>query len=321
MTTDETRTDEAPVEETATNEPVVVILSAGGFLKSVPLSEFEAQKRGGKGIVGGKPKDEDAICGLAHAAPGAKVFFFTSAGRCHLLKKEEIPVMGRYARGRKVAGLLELLPEETVTFMLTRGGEVGEEPLLLISARGIVKRTSLWNFRKQKAGGTMAMSLGDGDVIRSAYVSDSPAGSLIVTALGKVVNFDEADVRVMGKGAAGVRGVKLAPEDSVVAVCPAKEGLNLLVVTEKGFGKVTDYGEFRKTSRGAGGVTGAKLTEKTGNVAFAATVSSGEILLSSKHGKFIRFGAADVRETGRAASGVRLMRLDDDDAVAAGVVL
>ncbi|MBN1504932.1 MAG: hypothetical protein JW952_07720 [Candidatus Eisenbacteria bacterium] len=321
MSTEETRTEEAPVEAASVNEPVLVILSAGGFLKSVPLGEFEAQKRGGKGIVGGKPKEEDAICGLAKAEPGARVFFFTSAGRCHSLNKEQIPVMGRYARGKKAAGLLDLLPEETVTFMLARVGEIGEEPLFLISARGIVKRTSLSSFKKQKAGGTMAMSLGEGDVIRSGYVSEAPAGSLIVTALGKVVNFDEADVRVMGKNAQGVRGVRLTPDDSVVAVCPAREGLNLLVVTEKGFGKLTDYGEFRKTARGAGGVTGAKLTEKTGNVAFAATVAGGEVLLSSKNGKFIRFGAADVRETGRAASGVRLMRLEEDDAVAVGVVV
>ena len=320
MTTEETRTDEAPVEETAVNEAVIVILSAGGYLKSVSLSQFEAQKRGGKGIVGGKPKEEDAICGLAAADPGARVFFFTSAGRCHSLKKEEIPVMGRYARGGKVAGLLELLPEEMVTFMLPRTGDVGDEPLLLISARGIVKRTSLSHFRKQKTGGTMAMSLEEGDVIRSGYVSEAPAGALIVTALGKVVNFDENDVRVMGKEAQGVHGVRLTPDDSVVAVCPAREGLNLLVVTEKGFGKLTGYEQFRKTSRGAGGVTGARLTEKTGNVAFGATVGTGEILLSSRHGKFIRFGAADVRETGRVAVGVRLMLLDDD-AVAAGVVL
>ena len=120
-----------------------------------------------------------------------------------------------------------------------------------------------------------------------------------------------------------MRGVLLhGPDDEVVGMVVARDpNASLLVVTEKGFGKLTGYEEFRKTSRGAGGVTGAKLTEKTGNVAFAATVSAGEVLLSSKDGKFIRFGAADVRETGRAAVGVRLMRLDEDDAVAAGVVL
>ena len=321
MSTEETRTEEAPAEGATVNEAVVVILSAGGFLKSVPVSEFEAQKRGGKGIVGGKPNEEDMIRSLAVAEPGARVFFFTSAGKCHSLQKEEIPVMGRYARGGKVSGVLELLPDETVTFMLTRGGAVGEEPLLLISAKGIVKRTALSNFRKQKPGGTVAMSLEEGDVVRSGYVSEAPAGAFIVTAQGKVVNFDENDVRVMGKEAQGVRGVRLSPDDSVVAVCPAREGLNLLVVTEKGFGKLTGCEQFRKTSRGAGGVTGARLTDKTGRVAFAATVSAGEVLLSSRNGKFIRFAAADVRETGRAAVGVRLMRLDDDDAVAAGVVL
>lgn len=321
MSMEEARTNEAPAEGPKLNETVLVILSAGGFLKSVPLSEFEAQKRGGKGIVGGKPREEDMICGLGVASPGDRVFFFTSAGKCHSLLTEEIPMMGRYARGKKVEGLLELLPEENVTFVLTRGGAIEDEPLLLISAKGIVKRTSLSNFRKQKKDGAMAMSLGEGDAIRSGYVSVSPAGALIVTALGKVVNFDESDVRMMGKDAQGVRGVRLSPDDSVVAVCPAREGLNLLVVTEKGFGKLTGCEQFRKTSRGAGGVTGAKLTEKTGNVAFGATVSTGEVIFSSRNGKFIRINAADVRETGRAAVGVRLMRLDEDDAVAAGVVV
>jgi DNA gyrase subunit A len=318
---EETGTHEAPAEGASVSETTLVILSAGGFLKRVPLSEFETQKRGGKGIVGGKPREEDMICGLGVAAPGDRVFFFTNAGKCHSVETQEIPAMGRYARGKKVGGLLELAPDENVTFILTHGGEVGEEPILLISARGIVKRTSLSNFRKQKRGGTMAMTLGQGDAVRSGYVSTAPAGALILTAMGKVVNFDESGVRVMGKSAQGVRGVKLSPDDSVVAVCPAREGLNLLVVTQKGFGKLTGYDQFRKTSRGAGGVAGARLTEKTGKVAFGATVSTGEIVLSSKHGKFIRFRATDVRETGRAAVGVRLMRLDDDDAVAAGVVV
>jgi DNA gyrase subunit A len=302
-------------------EGAVVVLSSGGFLKGVSLEEFEAQKRGGKGIVGGKPREEDMISALALVKLGDRVFFFTTAGRCYSVAAEEIPMMGRYARGKKVSSLLETTPEEKVTFMLAHSGSIEEQALVLISSGGTVKRTSMSNFRKPRKGGTMAMSLSEGDAIRSGYVSVRASGALVVTAAGKVVNFDENDVRVMGKGAQGVRGVRLSPGDSVIAVCPAQEGLNLLVVTEKGFGKLTAYQEFRKTARGAGGVTGAKLTDKTGRAAFGCTVESGDVLLSSRNGKFIRFGVSDVRETGRAAVGVRLMRLEADDAVAAGILV
>lgn len=317
MSMDEMATTEsAPRTETA-----VVTLSAGGFLKGVGLGEFETQRRGGKGIVGGKPREEDMISVVAIAKPADRVFFFTSAGRCHSLQAEEIPMMGRYARGKKASGLLEMGSDEKVTFMLTHSGLIEEQPLVLISSGGTVKRTSLSNFRKPRKGGTVAMTLSEGDTICSGYVSTGPAGAFILTAQGKVVNFDEAGVRVMGKSAQGVRGVRLSAGDSVVAVCPAREGLDLMVVTERGFGKLTGYEAFRRTARGAGGVTGAKLTEKTGKVAFGCTIQTGEVLLCSRNGKFIRFSGSDVRETGRAAVGVRLMRLDEDDAVAAGAVV
>ena len=310
-----------PLEETASVENALVVLTVGGFLKRVGLEEFEAQKRGGKGIVGGKPKEEDAIFGITPARSQDRVLFFTNLGRCHSIESAQIPVMSRYAQGKKAEGLLGLAPEEHVTFMLAHGGVFEEQPLVLLSAKGMIKRTPLSSFRKPRPDGIVAMSLAEGDSIRAGYISTKPGETMIITSSGKAVRFDEDAVRVMGKVAQGVRGVRLAPDDTAVAVCPAAEGLRVLVVSEKGFGKLTVQEEFRKTARGAGGVTAAKLNEKTGKVAFAGTLSTAEIILCSKKGKVIRFASADVRETGRAAVGVRLMKLDDDDAVSNGAIV
>jgi DNA gyrase subunit A len=310
-----------PLEETASAGSALVVLTVGGFLKRVGLEEFETQKRGGKGIVGGKPKEEDAIFCITPAHPLDRVLFFTDLGKCHSIESAQIPVMSRYAIGKKAAGLLGLGPEEHVTFMLAHGGSFEEQPLILLSSKGMIKRTALSNFRKPRAGGTVAMSLVGGDSIRSGYISTRPSETMIVTSSGKAVRFDEDAVRVMGKAAQGVRGVRLSPGDVAVAVCSASEGLSVLVVSEKGFGKLTVQEQFRKTARGAGGVTGAKLNDKTGKVAFAGTLRTGGIVLCSKKGKVIRFASADVRETGRAAVGVRLMRLEADDAVSTGAII
>jgi DNA gyrase subunit A len=310
-----------PLEETASAENTLVVLTVGGFLKRVGLEEFETQKRGGKGIVGGKPKEEDAVFGITPARSLDRVLFFTNLGRCHSIESAQIPVMSRYAQGKKAASLLGLAPEEHVTFMLAHGGSFEEQPLVLLSSKGMIKRTVLSNFKKPRAGGTVAMSLAQGDSVCAGYVSATPSETMIITSSGKVVRFDENAVRVMGKTAQGVRGVRLSPGDTAIAVCPASEGLSVLVVSEKGFGKLTTQEQFRKTARGAAGVTGAKLNEKTGKVAFAGTLRTAEVVLCSKKGKFIRFASVDVRETGRAAIGVRLMKLEEDDAVSSGVLI
>lgn len=310
-----------PLEETANVDNALAVLTVGGFLKRVGLDEFETQRRGGKGIVGGKPKEEDAIFSITPAHPRDRVLFFTNLGRCYFVESDQIPVMSRYAQGTKAASLLGLTPEEHVTFMLAHGGPFEEQPLVLLSKKGMIKRTALSNFKKSRVGGTVAMSLAEGDSIRAGYVSANPGETMIITSSGKAVRFDENAVRVMGTTAQGVRGVRLSPEDAAIAVCPASEGLNVLVVSEQGFGKLTAQEQFRKTARGAGGVTGAKLNDKTGKVAFAGTLRTAEIILCSKHGKVIRFASADVRETGRAAVGVRLMTLEADDAVSNGAII
>ncbi len=308
-------------EETASPGAALVVLTAGGFLKRVGLEEFEAQKRGGKGIVGGKPREEDAICCITPARSGERVLFFTNLGMCHSLEADVIPAMSRYARGRKVASFLRLASDERVTFMLAHGGAFENQPLVLLSAKGVIKRTALSNFKRARTGGTLAMSLSEGDNICGGYISSDAQETLIFTAAGKAVRFDESSVRVMGKAAQGVRGVRLSGDDVAVGVCPASEGLNVLTVSQKGFGKLTPQVQFRKTARGAGGVTGTKVTDKTGGVAFAGTLDKGEVILCSSNGKFIRFHSSDVRETGRTAVGVRLMRLDGDDTVAFGVIV
>jgi DNA gyrase subunit A len=310
-----------PLEETASAEGALVVLTVGGFLKRVGLEEFETQKRGGKGIVGGKPKEEDAISCITPARSLDKVLFFTNLGRCYSIDAAQIPVMSRYAIGKKATALLGLAPEEHVTFMLAHGGSFEEQPLVLLSSKGMIKRTALSNFRKPRAGGTVAMSLAQGDSICAGYVSARSGETMIITSAGKVVRFDEDAVRIMGKAAQGVRGVRLSPADIAVTACPASEGLSLLVVSEKGFGKLTAQEQFRKTARGAGGVTGAKLNDKTGKVAFAGTLRTAEIILCSKKGKFIRFASVDVRETGRAAVGVRLMKLEAEDVVSTGTIV
>jgi len=292
-----------PSAETAGTGSTLVVLTVGGFLKSVGLDEFEAQKRGGKGIVGGKPKEEDAIFCITPAHSQDRVMFFTSLGRCHSTESAEIPVMGRYAQGKKAAGLLGLAEGERITFMLAQGGVSGEEPLVLLSEKGMIKRTSISNFKKPRPDGIVAMTLGEGDAIRSGYISSKPGEAMIITSAGKAVRFDEDSVRVMGKSAQGVKGVRLAPEDRAVVVCPASEGEKVLVVSEKGFGKLTPQEQFRKTARGAGGVTAAKLTDKTGKLAFGGTMRAAEIVLCSQKGKVIRF--AERRRPGNRADGYR----------------
>jgi DNA gyrase subunit A len=298
-------------------ENMVVTITHSGYIKRLPVGTYKAQRRGGKGVIAARTKEEDFVENLFIANTHSYILFFTNKGKVKWLKVYEIPEAGRQSRGKAMINLLRLEEGEKITAFVPVKEFKGY--LVMITKKGVIKKTSLELFSRPRKGGIIALSLDPSDELISVRKTDGERDLIIATRNGMAVRFNEKDLRSMGRTARGVRGIRLKREgDSVVDMVVGREDRALLTVTDRGYGKRTPVQDYRLISRGGSGVINIKCTEKNGNVAAVKSVKDeDELMLISQKGIAIRMEAKDVSKIGRATQGVRIMRLGEGDKVVA----
>ncbi len=335
---------EIAIEDLIANEGVIITLTHSGLIKRTNVSSYRAQRRGGRGVIGMATREgaaeggeaDDFIEHLFTASTHDYLMFFTNAGRVYVERVHEIPDMGRAAKGRSIANLLELKADEKVAALIripSRNGPNKEDQtwsqpgeLFFATRQGTVKKTSLAEFANVRKGGIIAITIDSGDTLinvkltkgskveENGQVSDPGDDVVLITREGMSIRFAESHVRSMGRAAAGVRGITLEPTDAVVALSVVVPDATLLVAGENGIGKRTDFGEYRVQSRGGKGIITMKTNDKTGGVVGALSVrDSDEIMLITVGGQMVRTRVSDIREAGRNTQGVKLINLDDND--------
>ena len=307
---------EVEMEDLIAEEDVAVIITQDDYIKRVPISEYRAQRRGGRGVIGSETKEEDQIKDIMLASTHDYLLFFTDKGDVHWLKVYRIPTGGRYAMGKAIVNLLQLSGEKIAAWVKTRTFS-DKEFLVMLTKNGIVKRSSMADYSRPRNGGIIAITLKDGDALIDAKKTDGKRELILATAEGNAIRFKEDDVREIGRTGQGVIGIRLEDKDAVVGMA-TDETETLMIVTENGYGKRTDISEYRLQSRGGKGVINIKTHGRNGKVVgIAPVVDSDSLLLVSSGGKMIRLFVKDVSIIGRNTGGVRLMKLDDGEKVVA----
>jgi len=298
-------------KDTIPDEEMIVVLTEQNYVKRLAPSSFRSQKRGGVGVVGAKTKDEDTIAKTAFGSNHNDLLFFTSTGRVFALPMYEIPEASRTAKGTPIVNLLQLREDEKVTAILNLSKSIGEY-IFFCTTGGTVKRVALDQFTAVRRSGLIACGLREGEQLLWTRVSSGQDDVFIVTREGKSIRFSENDVRVMGRSATGVRGIKLKGDDVVMEMdLLQSEEAKLLVVMQNGLGKMSKVDLYREQSRGGTGIKVANITEKTGKVAGARVISPGlmaDLLLVTEKGQTMRMGIDGVKTSGRSTQGVILMR-------------
>ena len=312
--------DEIDIEDLIEEEQCVFTLSHAGYIKRVPAATYRSQKRGGRGVTGQTLKEEDFVEGVFSASTHDYILFFTSMGRVHRRKGYQIPEGGRVAKGTNIVNILPLEPGEKVTAGLTVR-DFDEDNLMFVTRQGTVKRVSLQSLNTARKAGIRALTLADGDELIAVMKTNGEQNILLATADGMAICFSESDVRVMGRDAAGVRGIALSEGDYVVGAGIAEEGKQLLTVTELGYGKRTEIAEYMRLGengqrspqlRGGKGLKNYNLTAKTGRVAGVAVVGDDDdVMLIESGGVLIRMAVSDINIYKRDTQGVILMRLEE----------
>ncbi len=323
---DDRRTEITEYEEVITkfdkkdlipNKDVVMTLTRKGFLKLMDLNAFRTQRRNGKGVTGANLMEDDIISQIIYTKLHNKTLFFTSQGKVYEIENIEIEESGRATKGKPITKYIKLEPNERVLAMMDISDYEGD--LLFVTKNGVVKRTSLEDFKNITSKGIRAITFRDGDELVSVLrVESKDSTVLISTKLGMSIRFPVDEVRTMGRNAAGVRGIRLREGDQVVSATILKDDSGyILTITEKGFGKLTEAGEYRKQSRDGLGIKNIAEVEKTGPVVGVAYVKGDEeVVVFTKDGASIKFKVADVPSRGRVAQGVRVIHLADGDIVA-----
>jgi len=321
---DERRTEigildgEIDVEDLIPVDDMVVTLTHFGYVKRLPRSTYRAQGRGGKGVVGQNLRDEDYTEQIHIANTHQPIMFFTSRGRCYMMKCYEIPEASRTARGTAIVNLLQLQSGEKVTAMIPMPRETEGKFLMMATRGGLIKKTELSEFANLRKSGLIAIILNEEDELVSVELTDGGSALLMGTRNGRAIRFDEKAVRSMGRASHGVRSMKLKEGDRVISMCRVEEGALVLSITENGYGKRTSPEEYRETNRGGQGVTAMNLTEKTGLLAAQLMVREDEdIFLITDSGTVIRTAVDTIRVCGRVSQGVRLMRVGDSARIVA----
>ena len=306
------------VEDLIVDEDVAITVSNPGYIKRTAVTQYRNQRRGGKGRIGMTTRGEDYLTHLFVASTHAYVLIFSDRGRVYWLKVHAIPEVGPSGKGKSIANLVSMAPEEKIAALETVRefpGEDGERFVVMGTRRGVVKKVDLRAFRNPRAGGIIAMGVGPDDAVVGAELTDGAGQIFIGTREGRAIRFPETGVRPTGRTARGVRGISLRSGDQVVAMTVVRAGGTLLSVTENGFGKRTPIEEYRVTSRGGVGIINIQASQRNGHVAGVAYVANDEdeVMLITQQGKVLRTLAGDIRPIGRATQGVRLIEIDDDE--------
>jgi DNA gyrase subunit A len=299
------------VEDLIPSEEVVVTLSHGGYAKAQPIGVYQAQKRGGRGRSATKVKDEDFIDKLFIANTHDTILCFSSHGKMYWLKVYQVPQASRGARGKPIINLLPLDEGERINAVLPIREYAGDTFVFMATSGGTVKKTPLSQFSRPRSSGIIAIDLRD-DRLVDVALTDGTAEILLVASSGKGIRFSEDNVRPMGRGAAGVRGIKLPAGHEVIALAIVREGL-ILTATENGYGKRTAIEDFPLQGRGGQGVIAIQTSERNGRTVGAALVGEDdEIMLISSNGTLVRTAVDDISVQGRNTQGVRLIRVESD---------
>jgi DNA gyrase subunit A len=297
------------LEDLIAQEERVVTLSHGGYVKAQSLSDYQAQRRGGKGKAATKMKDEDFVDQLFVANSHDTVLCFSSTGKVHWLKVYELPMASRTARGKPIINLLPLEKEEVINAILPVSEFNDDQFVFMVTSSGTCKKTSLTNFARPRKGGIIAIELRDGDKLVGVEITSGEHDIMLFSANGKSIRFKESDVRAVGRTAIGVRGIKLK-DDEVVSLIVAEQDSPILTATEKGYGKRTALGEYRAQARGGSGVISIKTSDRNGKVVGAIQVTDeDEMMLISNKGTLVRARAVDVSIIGRNTQGVTLINI------------
>lgn len=302
--------DEDLIEEA----DVLITLSNQGYIKRLAQDEFQAQKRGGRGVQGTGVKDDDFVRELISTSTHDHLLFFTNKGRVYRLKGYEIPEYGRTAKGLPVVNLLKLEENESIqTIINVTKDQAADHYLFFATRQGIVKRTNVNEFSNIRQNGLKALNLKDDDELINVFLTDGQADVIMGTKFGYSVRFAETDVRNMGRTATGVRGIKLREGDHLVGATIVSDDQEVLVLSEKGYGKRTPASEYPRKSRGGKGIITLKVADKNGPLAGLTTVQGDEdIMVITDTGVIIRTSVANISQTGRSTMGVKVMRLDEE---------
>jgi len=331
---DERRTEityldnEVRIKDLIKEEAVVITISHLGYIKRTPAEDYRAQRRGGRGVLGGKTRDEDYIEHLFVASTHHTLLFFTEKGRCYWLNVYEIPEGEKTSKGRAIQNLIQIPPDDKVRAIIDVKDLKDEEfvnshNIVLCTKKGIIKKTELQEFSRPRQTGVNAITVIEGDELLEAKMTDGHSEIMMAVKSGRAIRFSEEKVRATGRGAIGVAGIEVDDEkDEVVGmICVNPEtdaSKTVLVVSDKGFGKRTPVDEYRFTNRGGKGVKTINVTEKTGNlVGILDVLPTEDLMITCKSGVTIRMKVENVSEQGRATQGVKLIRLDEGDEIAA----
>jgi DNA gyrase subunit A len=320
--------DEVKIKDLIKEEDVVITISHLGYIKRTPADEFRQQRRGGRGVMGGKTREEDYIEHIFVASTHHTMLFFTEKGRVYWLNIWEIPEGEKTGKGRAIQNLVQLPPDDKVRAIIDVKDLKDEEfvkshNIVLCTKKGIIKKTALEDFSRPRLTGVNAINITEGDELLEAKMTDGTCEIMMAVKSGRAIRFSEEKVRATGRGAIGVAGIEAEePGEEVVGmICVSqeeKETTTVLVVSEQGFGKRTPVDEYRFTNRGGKGVKTINVTEKTGNlVGMLAVTGNQDLMITCKSGVTIRMPVSGISEQGRATQGVKLIRLDDGDEIAA----
>ncbi len=317
--------DDISLEDIIPDEQVVITISHLGYIKRTPLSEYRVQNRGGRGAKGSTTRDEDFLEHLFVATNHNYMLFFTEQGKVYWLRVYEIPEGTKTSKGRAIQNLIQISNDDTVKAYinvknLNDAEYVNNNYIILVTKKGTIKKTSLEAYSRPRQNGINAITIKDGDELLAARLTNGSSDVLIALQSGRAIRFPESKVRPMGRTAAGVRGITLADDNDQVAgmICVENGDYDILVVSEKGYGKRSKLDDYRITNRGGKGVKTLKITEKTGKlIAIKNVIDSDDLMIINKSGIAIRMPVSSMRVMGRATQGVRLIKLNEDDEIAA----
>ncbi len=315
-------TGEIRLEDLVSVEDVAVTVTRGGYLKRTSVDTYRRQARGGKGRIGMGTRAEDFVEYLIIASTHAYLLIFTNKGRVYWLKIYEIPDAVTTGRGKHIAGLINLQPDETVKTFLSVREFVPDRYIVMVTKQGVIKKSELTEFDNPMSRGIIALSLDEGDELIAAGLTNGKNEIFLGSRDGQAIRFSEENVRPMGRPARGVRAMDLEEDDHLVGMEVVDEGALILSISENGFGKRTPLDHYRLQSRGGKGVINMKTTSRTGPVISILSVTEdSDLMIITKDGKIIRIEAGEIRQVGRSTQGVRLVRLEDEDRVAAASVI
>jgi DNA gyrase subunit A len=317
---DERRTEilaaegEFRIEDLIADEDMAITVSNTGYIKRTAITNYRNQRRGGKGRIGMRTREEDFVSHLFVASTHAYIMIFSDRGRAYWLKVHEIPDVGPDGRGKAIANLVSMEDGERIAALLTVREFEDDKFVVMGTRRGVIKKTELSAFSNPRAGGIIAMGVEDGDAVIAVGISDGNGEIFIGTRNGMSIRFPESDVRSMGRTAYGVRGISLRDDDEVVAMEVLAPGGTILTVTAQGYGKRTVLDEYRVQSRGGIGIINIQTSERNGHViGITQATDDDELMLITQQGKILRMASKDIRTIGRSTQGVKLIDIEGDD--------